>query len=143
MKRWEQPGFCSQLTLVQFSARGSGKRLHTQRVLLLFPSTSAILSHPKIQGGKFNLHRMPQVPISGTHQYYRHISCFLNNFSTLQLGGITKTAAQGCPVSFSNLCLPVCAFPPCCLLVSSSSTPSSHSTPWVYRCWWDNLTNKH
>lgn len=65
-------------------------------------------------GGKtFNLHRMPQAPISRTRQYSRHISCFSNHFSALQLGGITKTAARPCrvpPRAYFSLSL----LPPAC-----------------------------
>lgn len=79
MKRWEQPGFTSILSSLWCSLvpEGSGKRLHTPSVLLLFPFTSAILSHPQKQGAKtFNLHRMPQMPISGILQYSWHILAF-------------------------------------------------------------------
>lgn len=42
--------FCPQVTLAQFGARVIREKAPYSNLLLLFPSTSAILSHPKKQG---------------------------------------------------------------------------------------------
>lgn len=101
MKRQGAAGLClcPQLTLVQFDARGIREEaLHSKRVVALPFYCCDIKPSKKTGGKKFNLHRMPQAPISRTRQYSRHIPCFSNHFSTLQLGGITKTAVRHCRV---------------------------------------------
>lgn len=111
---------------MQPCARGIREEaLHSKRVDALPFHDIKPSKKKKGGGGEFNLHRMPQAPISRTRQYSRHIPCFSNHFSTLQLGGITKTAARPCQVPprayFSlSLLLPDCEAAPRPLLLTAA-----------------------